>query len=407
MIRSKLVTTLALVGILTTAAACSSSSKTATSSASSASSSVAAPTGQPIRLGLITRTLYMDYLPQGAEAAIKRINDAGGIKGRPLELVKCQNDDKAAVAAACAQKFAADPTIIATVGDVNSFGADTNPPLEAAKVAGVGSSPLGAGDFASPRIFPSNSGGLEFLATAAYLYDELKARNIGMATIDTPTAQALPGLVNSNVLKSRGASLGATAAIPTTAADVSPQAAALSGSDGMALALSPDLGLRFIQSSRQQGYTGPILVSETSQFAADMQKALSPTDLDKVYGVTYFDKGSKGYANFTADMAKYEPSITPSDLNAIGWLSVGMFAHVAEGLATISREAVWDAMNKLSGYDTDGMTPNKLDYTTPGTALGGTAPRLVAPVLEVYVDVYKDGKWQPVSSSQKPIAVFS
>jgi hypothetical protein len=293
------------------------------------------------------------------------------------------------------------------VGDVNSFGADTNPPLEAAKIAGVGTSPLGAGDFASPRIFASNSGGLEFLATAAFLYDDLKARNIGMATIDTPTAQALPGLINKNVLASRGATLGATVAIPTTAADVSPQAAALSGSDGMALALSPDLGLRFIQSTRQQGYTGPILVSETSQFASDLQKQLSPTDLDKVYGVTYFNKASNGYANFKKDMAKYEPSIAPSDLNAITWLSVGMFAHVAESLPTVSREAVWDAMNKLTAYDTDGMTPNKLDYTVPGTELGGTAPRLVPSVLDVYVDMYKDGNWVPVSDNQKPTPVFS
>lgn len=366
----------------------------------------AEPTGEPIRLGLITRPLYMPFLPAGAEAAIERINDSGGVNGRPLELVTCSNEDNATAAAACAQKFADDPTIVATVGDNNSFGADTNPILENVKVAGVGTSPLGAGDYASPRIFASNSGGLEFLATAAFLYDALGSKNIGMAIIDSPTAQALPGLMDSQVLASRGAKLGGTVNIPVASADVSSQAAALSGLDGQAIALTQDLALRYIQASRQQGYAGPFMLSETVVAASALKEALSPDELKDVYAVTYFDKNSEGYKNFLSDMEMYRSDIVPGDLNAIAWLSVNMFAHVAEGLDEVTREGIWDAMNALSDYDTDGMT-QPLDFTTAGTALGGKAPRLVPSVLAVYADVYKDGEYVPVSDDQVPIPVFS
>jgi branched-chain amino acid transport system substrate-binding protein len=363
-------------------------------------------TGNPIRLGLITRPLYVDFAPAGAKAAIKRINDAGGIDGRPLELVVCSNGDNANVAADCARQFAADPTIIATVGDNNSFGGDSNPPLEQAKIAGIGTSPLGGPDYASPRVFPNNSGGLEFLASAAFMHDDRKADSIGMATVDTPTAQALPGLIDQSVLGPRGAKLAGSVAIPLTAADVSAQAASVSGSDGLLLALTGDLALRFMQSARQQGFGGPFVLSETVVDAAKIKEALSPDVAKDIFTVTYYDKNSDGYRSFLADMEKYESKVVPGDLSAIAWLAVNMFEHVAADLPHLTRESVWDAMNALSDYDTKGMTPGPLDFTTPGTALGGKAPRLVPSVLSVYVDRYDDGTYVPLAKEQKPIAIF-
>jgi ABC-type branched-subunit amino acid transport system substrate-binding protein len=363
-------------------------------------------TGEPIRLGLITRSLYMDFLPAGAEAAIERVNSNGGVNGRPLELVTCSNEDNATAAAGCAQQFADDPTIIATVGDNNSFGGDSNPILEAARVAGVGTSPIGPGDYASPRIFPSNSGGLQFLATVAFLHDTLGAEDIGMATIDTPTAQQLPDLINSQVLASRGTELGATVAIPLAAADVSSQAAALAGSGGQALALTEDLALRYIAASRQQGFEGPFMLSETVVTAEALQDALSPEDLADVYAISYFDKNSEGYQAFLEEMAEYQPDVVPGDLNAIAWLSVNLFADVAAGLDEVTRESMWEAMDAVSGYDTGGMTP-PLDFTTPGTALGGNAPRIFDSVQSVYADVYDDGAYVPVDAEQEPISIFS
>jgi hypothetical protein len=364
-------------------------------------------TGDPIRLGLITRPLYVDFAPAGAEAAIERINDAGGIDGRPLELVVCSNEDNANVAADCARQFAADPTIVATVGDNNSFGGDSNPPLEQAMIAGIGTSPLGGADFASPRVFPNNSGGLQFLASAAFLHDDLQAESIGMATVDTPTAQALPGLINNSILGPRGAALSGTVAIPTTAADVSAQAASVAESDGLMLALTGDLALRFIQSSRQQGFEGPFVLSETVVNASAIQEALSPDVAEDIYTLTYYDKNSDGYARFLADMEEYQPDVVPGDLGAIAWLAVNMFEHVAADLPELTRQSVWDAMSSLSDFDTEGMTAGPLDFTTPGTALGGTAPRLVPSVMSVYVDRYEDGEYVPLADEQEAIAIFS
>lgn len=412
---SKIAAGAAVIGLLATVAACGDDSGSGASAASTTNApaasaattaTVAKATGTPIRLGLITRALYMPLGPPGAQAAIDRINAAGGVNGHPLELVPCSNDDKAATAATCAQKYVADPTIVATVGDTSAFGGDSNPPMELAKIAGVGTQPSGGGDFASPRVFPNVPGGNSLLGAVAFAYDKLNAKKIGMAVIDSPTAQALPGLVNANVLKSRGSALAATAVVPTSAADVSSQAASLIKSDAVVLAVTADLGIRLIKSMRQQGFTGPVVVSETTIDPTTVKNSLSPTEADKLYAVSFFDKTSAGYKRFLDDMEKYQPKATVTDLAGVAWLGANTFADVASKLPSVTRQSVWDAMNQLTNYDTGGMTA-PLDYTKPGTALGGKAPRLFDPILQVYADVYKDGEYPPVEAKQVPIRVFS
>jgi len=399
---------MAVLALCSVVAACGDDSKPSASAASSSSTEklAAKPTGTPIKLGMITRPVLLPLHPQGAEAAIARINADGGVNGHPLELVVCSNEDKGATAGTCAQKYAADPAVIATVGDINGFGADANPALEQAKIAGIGTSPLTGGDFGSPRVFPNNSGGQLLLGGVAFAYDELKARKIGLAMVDTPTTGALPGLIDANVLKSRGTKLSAAVPISTSAADVSSQAAALVKSDAVVVFTTADLAVRMIKSLRQQGYLGPIVISETSVNAPFLQSSLSATEAENLYAMAYFDKTSAGYQRYRDDMKKYEPKTDLGDSSALAWLAVNMFADVASKLPSITREAVYDAMGKLTDYDTGGMTA-PLDFTKPGTVLGGKAPRLFEPVLEVYIDGYKDGEYHPYKDQQKPYPLFS
>jgi branched-chain amino acid transport system substrate-binding protein len=386
-------------------AACSSSKGGSAASSAAPSSTGSKATGTPIELGIIISAPYVGFAPQGAEAAIAAINDAGGVNGHPLKLDVCNDQSDANAAAACATGFAGNSAIVATVGDTSSFGGSSNPPLAAAKIAGIGTAPLGAGDFSSARVFATSPGGLEFLATAAFMYSTLKISNIGMALVGTPTAAALPGTINSQVLKPLGGAITQTATIPPTATDVSTQAATLSGTKGQLLAISQAISVQYITSSRQQGFSGPFVLSESLIDAKVLQKDVSASNLNGVYAVTYFDKTSAGYAHFLKDMKQYQPNIVPNDLNALAWLGVQTFAKVAKPLPSITRDSVFDAMNQQSALSTDGMTAT-LNYTAPGTALGGSAPRIISSVQSVYIDQYKDGVWVPYATPQQPVPLF-
>jgi Periplasmic binding protein len=165
-------------------AACSSSGGGAAGSGPSA----AAPklNGSPIKLGMIMNPIYLPFAAQGGQAAIAAINATGGVKGRPLELDVCNNQQNANAAAACARQFVNDSSVVATVGDGNSFGSESNPALASAKIAGIGTNPLGAGDYASPRIFALANGGLEHMAGAQFMFKDLHADHMGMVLSHLP-----------------------------------------------------------------------------------------------------------------------------------------------------------------------------------------------------------------------------
>src|ERR1700722_16850535 len=172
-------------------AACSSGS-----GGGGAAESSAQLKGAPIALGMILNTVYLPYAPEGAQAAVAAINAAGGVKGHPLELDTCDDQLNANAAAACASGFVNNPSVIATAGNESSYGAETNPVLASAKIAGIGTNLLGTGDYAAPNVFAFSSGGLEFLAGARFLFKDLRASQMGMVIESTPTGAALPALVN-------------------------------------------------------------------------------------------------------------------------------------------------------------------------------------------------------------------
>jgi len=89
---------------------------------------------EPIRLGAPlpetgNNSQYGEYFKQGYELRLKEINDAGGIDGRPLELVYEDSQSDPAQAASLAQKFIDDSSIIATFADFGTPAAAASSPL--------------------------------------------------------------------------------------------------------------------------------------------------------------------------------------------------------------------------------------------------------------------------------------
>jgi len=74
-----------------------------------------APTGKPVKIGLInqeTETVAFPELSAAAQAATDYLNaEKGGVDGRPIELEVCKTGDAAESAVACANKFVNDENI--------------------------------------------------------------------------------------------------------------------------------------------------------------------------------------------------------------------------------------------------------------------------------------------------------
>jgi branched-chain amino acid transport system substrate-binding protein len=82
-------------------------------------------TGEPILFGLAGPMTGSDadcgiHLEKGVRMAIEEINNSGGIDGRPMDIVVCDDKANPTEASLCAQKFVSNSDIFAVMGHVNS-----------------------------------------------------------------------------------------------------------------------------------------------------------------------------------------------------------------------------------------------------------------------------------------------
>jgi ABC-type branched-subunit amino acid transport system substrate-binding protein len=106
---------------------------------------------------------------------------------------------------------------------------------------------------------------------------------------------------------------------------------------------------------------------------------------DRLAGVTspvsilsVVNRTSKGFADYEADVKKYDPNQDSNDASVSAWLAIKYLftKNVAAALEgkEITRQAVWDTTNSLKAVNTEGLMP-PMDWSTPTKLLGGTVTR--------------------------------
>lgn len=386
----------ALAPLLAIFAACSSSSGAGSGVSGSSPGTKAS---NAIRLMLIGPELYTKDSVLGAEAAADDVNAHGGVKGRPIEIDTCFDNLDANKSADCARKAVADPSTLAFVGNVTSFGDSVDPIAERAGMASIAAALVSAADFSSPNVFPTHGGRpLTVISTATLCTNVLGAKQIGTAYADIPGASNAAAQAQG-ITKSRGLPDPKSVAIPLAAADLSPQVAAVAKSDCILAMMPVDLMSRFIKTARQQGVNSPIVAPATLYSPRMLDKQLG-ANIKNVYIAEVFDTFSEGYKEMQAAVAKFRGNDAVRDLtasSASAWLGVHMFADVANKTeGSLTRQAVLDGLHHLSGYDTKGLTTAPLDYTVKATAMGGQIPNLRPSVTGIWPLQYLNGKLVPV-----------
>lgn len=341
--------------------ACSSSSST---TAASTGASLKGPAIKLFVIDQVTDPLEGQPVPedpQGAMAAADAINAAGGVNGRPLQIIVCDDADNENKSANCARTAASDGAV-ATVADNTQYGTADDPILLSEHLAAIGANPLTAADFVSPNVFPLEPGGPATVAGEALALVDAGAKHITVARVDNP-ASAIVDTFVSAVLATRGLKLFKDVPVPATAPDLSSYVADATGggADGVVIAMNVNQGAQFIEALRQAGTTLPI---------ATASSAVPPFELPKLgaaanglYVSAEFrpiDAGGPGITQYLADMKKYEPSALQDDFSINGWASVETFAKAVEQLhlKTITNTTVLAGMKKVRDLDLDGIVPN-------------------------------------------------
>jgi branched-chain amino acid transport system substrate-binding protein len=144
-------------------------------------------TGAPIRVGFINTETGAGSFPEYSVAmkdAVRLLNEQlGGVKGRPIELDLCHPGD-AAQAEQCAQRFAADPSVLAVMhgaldSDTTAFHRVLSPRLPV-----LGGLPLQPADAQATNSYYFSSGQFGALGVVTYARQYARAEKVALLTTE-------------------------------------------------------------------------------------------------------------------------------------------------------------------------------------------------------------------------------
>jgi ABC-type branched-subunit amino acid transport system substrate-binding protein len=222
--------------------ACGSSSNSSSSSGTSSSATQAAaattaktatPTGPAIKIGQIAPVGgQVDYpdMRAAAEGAVRGLNARGGIAGRPVKLVFCNEGNTPNAASACARKLVSAGVIAETGALSLTAEAQISAILKAAGIPQVSDHALGALGFITT---PNEYSG--FWTTSSFVQGGLPkfcaergSKNVALPYLDLPVSKAVLPFERAGA-KAAGAKVVIEVPVPLTTTDFAPIAQKLIG----------------------------------------------------------------------------------------------------------------------------------------------------------------------------------
>ncbi|MFH7599479.1 ABC transporter substrate-binding protein [Streptomyces racemochromogenes] len=168
-----------------------------------------------------TKATNMPGMPGMAKAYERWINANGGIKGRKLRVLTCNEKNTATGAADCARE-AITKKAVAVVGSYSQHGRAFMAPLEAEGIPFIGGYGVSPEEFQSTLSYPVNGGQPALLAGAGHQLGKACSQ-VSLVRPDTLAGDTLPVLLNAG-LKASGTPEASDIRAAEDAADLTPQA---------------------------------------------------------------------------------------------------------------------------------------------------------------------------------------
>lgn len=365
---------LASVAVMTLVLAACGSPDTApatTESSSSSGAASAAPTGAPIKTMTISAVDYNGPTYEDIQITAKLfeswVNDNGGIKGRPLEVMTCDDKGDPTQTTSCARK-AIEAGAVADVGSFSFNGGVMVPIYDKAKTAVFGNccdiAPI---EFTSPNTFQMgnnpalNAGGLARAAQDG-------CKSIGVLELDIPGVTDALNIVFTNVAKAYGYTGKLKfVKVPLTTQDYTSQVAQITdGTDCISMFLSQSniSGMMppFAQSGGKQRLYGA--QGNFDKVATKGYEDLPGVKDGVVYGA-YPPLQNPVWEDLRGAIKKYDApkKFDYNGLATLGtWAAYTAFAQIVEKMEGEVTAETFLAAASTATVDTGGMTP-VIDFT--------------------------------------------
>jgi ABC-type branched-subunit amino acid transport system substrate-binding protein len=331
--------------------------------------------GGAIKIGnwaSVTGTGFAFTAPQAkaaAEAAVESINASGGVNGRELEMVFCDEKFDPNQEVACARQMVTEK-VSAVVAPEVFYGQGSIPILERAGIPVLASQALSPdAEYVCKTCFPLG-GSYSWYWGVDYAMLKAGATKFAVLGNNNGTSKAATEIAVDG-LEAAGVSDVRVVNAEPDATDLAPQAlqAMADGVDGVVLTTSPQLQTKAIAALRDGGYTGLIgtLTDLLSQEAIDGLGSKAEGILLSSQVAFPDDTTNAGATEFRADMERYAPDEVADTLALAAWAGVKLFASIAESAESYDAAAMLDAIENadvpateapaLGGFKVKGVTP--------------------------------------------------
>jgi ABC-type branched-subunit amino acid transport system substrate-binding protein len=380
-------TGLVILACVSVVAACGNSSKGASPAPTTAAtaSSGTAPRGEPIEIGVLgtIESTIVSY-PEVKDAALatgKAINAAGGVGGRPVEIVICNDDFDPNIAATCAQNLV-DQHVVAVIGPTSYVG---NPEilaiLQKANTAWVASAPLFPADRTSPVSFPVAGGEDISYATLGEGLAKAGCKKISSLGLNNADTQSLSKFISQGA-KSAGADFVGADLIPAALPDYTANIAAMQakGVDCVVNQGPEQMYLQELQTAQQAGNGMRVGVTMAVVTGAAFKASPSTT----IFASTVVPPQASGNADidrYNAEMDQYGGGSIRSANTVQVWGGIQVVvAAIRRVSGNVTPDNVLKAMSTFTTSPTTVFPP--FNTTKPGPVAG--LPRFFGTTGTIY-----------------------
>lgn len=328
-----------------------------------------AATGEPILVGyigsIVPGSTSFETRTNGINAALGSINAAGGIDGRPIELLTCDDTGDPNVGVECVDSLI-DDGVVSFVGNLNQSGAAANPIITEEGFATIGGFMLTAGDNGDPLFYTTDGGNIvggpgNYSACAS-----LGSERVAIAFLDIPAAAIIPDLIAGLVAPAwPDTQVVSSDPMALDLADFAPIAAKIIGAEAdcvMSLSTTgQNTGL--IKALRDQGYEGRVALNAASYTTGQAVAELGE-DADGLILSQYYDQTSAGWDEYVDELAAFAPDAIPDGWGLGGWLAAKIAVDVITVAGPDDPAAITAAIPEVVvDYDTNGLTQFPLDWS--------------------------------------------
>ncbi|GAA2292485.1 ABC transporter substrate-binding protein [Streptomyces kunmingensis] len=338
-----------------------------------------------------TDATNMPGMPAMAQAYARWVNAHGGLGGRELKILTCNDRNDSVGAAKCARS-AVDQDVVAVVGSYSQHGRAFLSPLESAGIPYIGGYGVSDAEFTSPLSYPVNGGQAALLAGNGEQLAGACDRTV-LVRPDTIAGDELPSLLNSGLaLRDRSAATDLRAAENATdyggqALQALTTASAAPAGEGCVAAVLGDRTDTFFDSFRRLRADYPAVRTATVLGSVDQTVINRSGGAGSPYEGAYVTGWYPA-----ADDARWDPMrkaineqafgdnrIDPADAGVqTTWIAYTVLKQLVEALGDreVSARALRISLDQGRKVTTGGLTP-ALRWGYDHMSAAGDFPRLV------------------------------